>query len=312
MLTFNKTYYYKTVKNPLDAIIIIDVDLQIIYKNYTQVIFVNTDKKIAMMLSVKEIEDFKTVNNIEKGYYQLIFVPNIQNYLTNLQLKMLSKFHHTWYNNLYDYINTVKFMNELIGVSNDAVTNHIYPKVEDRFKMFNIQNFNNIKVVFVSLDPYTTDDATGIGFATNQYKKPKSLLKIEKALQLEYKTIKKLDSTLLPLVKQGIMFLNISLTSIRNKKTNITAVGEHIKYWKNFTISVLNSLNNKNNPVIFVFLGSKAQTFSNHISSKHHYIIKIEHPAKACYEDRDWIHNNLFENINETLLKHNLTDILWI
>ncbi len=92
----------------------------------------------------------------------------------------------------------------------------------------------------------------------------------------------------------------------------INNVGSHIKIWKPFITYLIDQLNYTNSGLIYVLMGDTAQQSEELINNNLHYIIKVEHPNKAYYnQTKLWKHNNVFKQIDEILLKNNKFKIQW-
>jgi len=311
--------YYKTISKTKDEEIeIISSELNDIYENYHEVLFINLLTKEFMLVSnfdlpylEKDTDKIERFNEYTGKYTNktITFKPNKnQDYITDIQLKILSKIHFSWYNNMIDYISSNKFINVLKELGAERKKYPVFPEVDKQFVAYQ-KSISSIKVIFIGLDPYTTGEATGIAFATDRKVKPVSLQKIEEGIKddlFNYDETRNLQNNLLPLIEQGVLFMNCALTVPKGK------VGGHIELWKDFTTSILKSLDAQKSPLLFVFLGKKAQEFSKHITNPKHNCFLLEHPAKASYEDRKWNHLNIFSLINTQLKYNKRKEIEWI
>ena len=168
-------------------------------------------------------------------------------------------------------------------------------------------SINDIKVIIVGLDPYSTNDANGYAFATDKNIKPISLKNIEKGIINNLKLTNDyfLQNNLSHLINQGVFLLNTGLTVTKGKPKS------HLDYWKNlikFTFNTLNNVNDKK--LIFIFLGSDAQKNAKFITN--HICLFAEHPARCSYEEREFEHNNIFSNTNRFLSENNQKEIIWV
>ena len=314
----NRTYYKTIDKTKDEEIEITSRELNDIYENYHEVLFINLSTKEFMLISNFDLPyTEKETDNIDRfneflGKYRIksiTFKPNkSENYLEEIQLKILNRVHYSWYNTMVDYISSKKFVNVLKEIGSERKKQIVYPEIDKQFVAY-LKPLNRVKVIFVGLDPYSNGHANGIAFATDRKDKPASLKKIEEGIKddlFNYDETRNLQNNLVPLIEQGVLFMNCALTVPKGK------VGGHLDLWKDFTTSVLKALSSQNTPLFFVFLGKEAQKFSKHITNPKHNCFLIEHPAKASYEDRNWNHLNIFSLINAQLKYNKRKEIEWI
>jgi uracil-DNA glycosylase len=114
-----------------------------------------------------------------------------------------------------------------------------------------------------------------------------------------------LDGKLEYLAKQGVLLLNASLTVEAGKANS------HKIYWERFTKKLLHELHKRDNDCIFITIGKDAQDYMSHDIYKTANIIKLEHPAYAARQNRDWKYENFFNKVNEMLVKQNKQEIEW-
>ena len=77
-----------------------------------------------------------------------------------------------------------------------------------------------------------------------------------------------------PWADQGVLLLNASLTvraGVANSHRNIG--------WEIFTDKVIEILNERDKPVIFILWGANARSKKKYITNKQHYIIESPHPS---------------------------------
>ena len=130
-------------------------------------------------------------------------------------------------------------------------------------------NFTDIKVVIIGQDPYHgKDQATGLAFGINPGNKlPPSLKNIEREL-LQDLNIKLQDTTLEKWADQGVLLINTSLSVLQSTP------GSHIKYWKDFTQYIIDSINSLDS-VIFVAWGAHAYNRLKNIDREKHLYYSI-------------------------------------
>jgi len=155
----------------------------------------------------------------------------------------------------------------------------IYPPETLVFRALQLCPFETVKVVILGQDPYHDGSATGLAF--DNFKKQSvispSLRRILKKIELETGKpsagLANKLSYLEHLPGQGVLLLNAALTVRRGE------AGSHLLYWREFTRSLLSSLNTLDN-VIHIQWGKKAQTFCEGlITNSSHSIIQGAHPS---------------------------------
>lgn len=152
----------------------------------------------------------------------------------------------------------------------------IYPARENIFNALRYSSFKDTKVVILGQDPYhEPGQAHGLCFSVNKgVKIPPSLVNIYKELRedLGYEPVG--HGFLEDWAKQGVLMLNTVLT-VRQGQAN----SHKNKGWEKFTDSVIESLNNKKDPVVFILWGANAKAKIPLITNKNHFILTGAHPS---------------------------------
>lgn len=177
------------------------------------------------------------------------------------------------------------------------------PPLKQVFRAFEECPIKQLKVVMIGQDPYPQFGvADGISFSCGNTKKVQpSLEKMFEAINLSvYPDTPNLemDPDLTRWANQGVLMLNSAFTC------QVDKVASHYKIWQPFLVYTLDMLNLTNSGLIFVLLGNKAQEFESLIGPQH-YIFKISHPASAAYTKSVWDCKNVFNEINDILIKNN-------
>lgn len=132
-------------------------------------------------------------------------------------------------------------------------THVVYPKVEDIFNALQYTSYENTKVVILGQDPYHgPNQAHGLSFSVQPgVKTPPSLLNMYKELRDEYGYEIPNNGYLVKWAEQGVLLLNTVLT-VRQGEANSHKEkdGEH------FTDRVIELLNEREKPVIFILWGA--------------------------------------------------------
>lgn len=185
------------------------------------------------------------------------------------------------------------------------------PPLKQVFRAFQECPMPQLKVIMVGQDPYPQlGVADGISFScSNTRKMEASLRYIFKAVNdTVYKgksNIKEMDPDLARWSNQGVLMLNTSLT------TEIGKIGKHFGLWDPFIKYLIDMLNSQEQPLVWVFLGKKAQELEDLISD-HHIKLKVSHPASAAYQKESiWNCDDVFNKINQELKVLKAPTIVW-
>ncbi len=183
----------------------------------------------------------------------------------------------------------------------------IYPKGVNIFRAFDLTPLEKVKVVILGQDPYHGENqAHGLCFSVKPgIQLPPSLVNIYKELEsdLGIKPVK--HGYLESWAKQGVLLLNSVLTVEQGK-----AASHQGKGWEKFTDQVIDILNNRPYPIIFVLWGSYAQQKGQFIDVKRHVVLSAAHPSPlSAY--RGFFGCRHFSKINEYLHRWGEDPINW-
>lgn len=182
------------------------------------------------------------------------------------------------------------------------------PPLKHVFRAFEECPYDKLQVVVVGQDPYPgLGQADGISFSCSNLGKPQPSLRymfaeIERTVYQEYPTSQ--DPDLSRWSKQGVLMLNTALTVEVNK------IGSHYDIWKSFTTYLLEWLNNYNPGLVYLYMGKKAEEWSELINDNNHKFV-VKHPASAAYSGGKWDCDDVFNKINEIVKSTNGNKIIW-
>lgn len=232
---------------------------------------------------------------------------NLQEVKEKLYLRLQNS---NWSDNLKTFLlgqELDKVLNTLLAEAKDG--KRFTPSLQYIFKAFEKCPFDKVKVVIIGQDPYPQlDVADGLAFSCSRKDRAEvSLQHIKRSIELTVPTEYKDQSQSNDLSRwadQGVLLLNTALT------TTIGKPGTHQILWKNFIISVLDSLIWSNQQLIYVFMGKKAQEFLDLVPDVNYKIV-TSHPASASYSGTEWDCCDMFNKINQYLEKQSKTKITW-
>ena len=183
----------------------------------------------------------------------------------------------------------------------------IYPKSANIFKAFELTPMEKVKVVILGQDPYHgPNQAHGLCFSVRPgIAIPPSLINIYKELERDLNIKPVNHGCLISWAKQGILLLNDVLTVEQGK-----AASHQGKGWEQFTTRIIEILNERPYPIIFVLWGSHAQQKGQIIDIKRHVILKAAHPSPLSAH-RGFLGCGHFSKINEYLKRWGEEPIDW-
>lgn len=166
----------------------------------------------------------------------------------------------------------------------NKLTKPVCPALKDMFKAFEICPYDNLKVVVLGQDCYPDiragkPVATGIAFANSKDTPDDKLspsLKILMESFIDFSVPHShitFDPSLEEISRQGVLLINTALTCETGKP------GSHMLLWRSFTTALLRNLSKHKTGIVYVLLGSEAQSFKDCIDSGYNYILTDKHPA---------------------------------
>lgn len=153
----------------------------------------------------------------------------------------------------------------------------VYPKNSDIFNAFNKTPFDELKVVILGQDPYHgAHQAHGLSFSVQKgINPPPSLKNIYKELITDIPGFNiPSHGELTEWAEQGVMMLNATLT------VRAGSPGSHQKKgWEIFTDTVIKTISDEKEGIIFLLWGKFAQAKAELIDANKHHILKAAHPS---------------------------------
>lgn len=183
----------------------------------------------------------------------------------------------------------------------------IYPKAENVFNALNCVAFKDVKVVIIGQDPYhEPNQANGLCFSVQkEVDIPRSLQNIYKELQSDCGCTIPTHGDLTKWAKQGVLLLNSVLT-VRRGQAN----SHKNKGWEQLVAKVIELLNQREEPLIFILWGNNAKALAEKIDLSKHFVLSSAHPSplSASYGFFGCKH---FSKANSILIKLGKTPIDW-
>lgn len=192
-------------------------------------------------------------------------------------------------------------------LKNEYAAHLIHPDMYDIYNALKWTSYADTKVVILGQDPYhEVGQAHGLAFSVKKgVKIPPSLVNIYKELHDELGCYIPDNGYLEKWARQGVLLLN-SLLTVRDGAAN----SHKNKGWELFTNSVIEALNNREDPVIFMLWGNNAKEKLEVITNPQHYVLTSVHPSPLS-ASRGFFGCGHFKKANELLKRMGKTEIDW-
>ena len=224
--------------------------------------------------------------------------------------KIVEYTNETWLEPLGKILKDIRLMSITKPVVDKG--NVVFPskKLDDILRAFAVVNYNQLHTVILGQDPYPNVDrngkpyATGIAFGIHKDNVgiPPSLQILDKAITKAYGSPIS-DYTLESVAKQGVLFLNSSLTVEKGIPHS------HTEAWRWFIERVIGIFNNGAKDVGIIKMGKVAQSFDTQFAT---YSINCPHPASDSYNNTNLFYENEpFTRYNMWLEVHHGKKIKW-
>jgi uracil-DNA glycosylase len=212
-----------------------------------------------------------------------------------------------WLEVLKDEIEKDYFKNLMQKLKTEYQTKTIYPKKEDVFSAFSYTPYHKVKVVIIGQDPYhQKNQAHGLSFSVQRgVTIPRSLKNIYKELEKDVHYPVSDNGNLEEWAKQGVLLLNTILTVEDSKPGSHKNIG-----WEEFTTKVIEAINEKEEPVVFLLWGNFAKSYKPLINTQKHFVLEAAHPSPFS-ASQGFFKCKHFSKTNELLQQTNQTPICW-
>ena len=183
----------------------------------------------------------------------------------------------------------------------------IYPKKENIYNALKLTPYENVKVVIVGQDPYHGEnEAHGLSFSVQKgIKLPPSLKNIYKELLNDLNIVEPNCGDLTSWAKEGVLLLNSVLTVEKDKPASHAKIG-----WNKYTDYIIQKINEKEKPVVFILWGNFAKTKRELITNPKHLVITSAHPSPFSARN-GFFGSKPFSKTNEFLKENNIKPINW-
>ncbi len=186
-------------------------------------------------------------------------------------------------------------------------TRKIYPKMDDIFNALKFTSYEEVKVLLLGQDPYHGQgQAHGLCFSVQKgVVKPPSLKNMFKELESDLGITPPSHGCLTDWAKQGILLLNTVLTVREGEPNSHKKLG-----WTIFTDRIIELLNEREDPVIFVLWGKNAIDKLPLITNSRHFVLTTAHPSPLS-ASRGFLGCKHYSKINEILKSMGKSPVDW-
>ncbi len=182
----------------------------------------------------------------------------------------------------------------------------IYPGMYDIFNAQKHTPYEKVKTVILGQDPYhEPGQAHGLCFSVKSgCPMPPSLRNIFKELQSDTGIVNT-STELYPWADRGVLLLNTVLTVRRGQANSHKGMG-----WEIYTDHVIQKLNEREEPMVFLLWGGNARSKKSLITNRAHLILEAAHPSPLS-ANNGFFGCRHFSKCNDFLAKHGQTPIDW-
>lgn len=218
------------------------------------------------------------------------------------------EFNNEWDELLKDEFKKEYYLKLRQTLIHEYKTQRIFPGMYDIFNALKFTSYNDVKCVIIGQDPYHGEgQAHGLSFSVRKgIAPPPSLVNIFKEIRDDVG----IDNTgkhgeLTKWAKNGVLLLNSVLTVRANRARSHHGIG-----WENFTSDVIQLLNLREKPMVFMLWGADAKAKAQLITNPKHLVLKSAHPSPlSAYNG--FFGCRHFSQANEFLRANGMEPIDW-
>lgn len=214
---------------------------------------------------------------------------------------------YSWQRLLADEFEKEYFQDLFKFIDQEYEVGNVFPPKELIFSAFEHTPYEQVKVVILGQDPYHgAGQSHGLAFSVQKgVKIPPSLRNMYKELASDLAIEPASHGNLTSWANQGVLLLNTVLT-VREGEAN-----SHQKHgWERFTDRVIEVLNEREDPIVFVLWGKPAQQKATMIDATKHIIIQSFHPSPLS-ASRGFFGSKPFSKVNDALITLGKQPINW-
>jgi len=216
-------------------------------------------------------------------------------------------FNNDWEEPIQQEIKTDYYQNLRLFLIKEYRSRVVYPPMDEIFNAFHLTPLSKTKVCIIGQDPYHgPGQAHGLAFSVKPgVSIPPSLLNIYKELEADLGCPIPSHGCLTAWAEQGVLLLNAVLTVRGGEAGSHRNAG-----WEIFTSRIIERLNTRTEPVIFILWGRDAQNKKALITNPRHPIITSPHPSPLSAH-RGFFGSRPFSKANDLLKAQGIEPIDW-
>ncbi|AZQ58068.1 uracil-DNA glycosylase [Maribacter sp. MJ134] len=211
---------------------------------------------------------------------------------------MSIQIHPSWKEKLQNEFEQDYFKSLTSFIKEEYATHTCYPKGADIFAAFDHCPFDQTKVVIIGQDPYHgPGQANGLCFSVKDgISHPPSLINIFKEITTDLGVPYPQSGNLERWANQGVLLLNATLTVRAHEAGSHQGQG-----WERFTDSVIKTLSEEKEQLVFLLWGGFAKKKVKFINGDKHRILTSGHPSPLSANRGYWFGNQHFSRTNAIL-----------
>jgi len=216
--------------------------------------------------------------------------------------------HKSWFPYLEHELNKSYFTDLSNFVKSEYESHNCFPPENQIFNAFNHCRFEAVKVVVIGQDPYHDHgQANGLCFSVNDgINHPPSLKNVFKEIESDLGIPYPKSGNLIRWANQGVLLLNATLT------VRVHEAGSHQKKgWETFTDSVIKTISDRKDNIVFLLWGGYAKKKIKLIDVNKHQVLTSGHPSPLSANRGYWFGNKNFHDTNKWLKNKELQPIEW-
>jgi len=192
-------------------------------------------------------------------------------------------------------------------VHEERQAHEVFPPHDDVFAALHLTPLADVKVLILGQDPYHgPGQAHGLCFSVRPgIRTPPSLQNIHKELAEDLDVPIPDHGNLEAWARQGVLLLNTTLTVRAHE-----AASHQRRGWETFTEEVINSVNAKEERVVFILWGAAARKKRSIIDRHRHAVIESPHPSPLSAH-KGFFGTKPFSRANEALADAGRAPVDW-
>lgn len=212
-----------------------------------------------------------------------------------------------WREALADTMASDSFQKLQAFVQKAYSSEHILPEKECLYAALQYCSLADTRVVILGQDPYPTPGhAHGLAFSVREpIAPPPSLRNMLKEICADVGGTQLQSGDLTPWARQGVLLLNAILTVRAGASLSHAGKG-----WESFTDAIIQTVAQRQNNVVFMLWGNKAQAKRKWIDESRHLVLTAAHPSPLSARN-GFFGCRHFSQANAYLTAHGRTPIQW-